>query len=371
MRIFLSAGEASGDYHGAMLAQALRRYHPACELRGVGGPRMHEAGVQLAANLADLNVMGLVELLPRLGRLLRIKSGVQRALLSWRPDVTVLIDFPGFNLALAKRLHRSGLRTVYYIPPKLWAWRESRVRLLRECVDQLLVIFPFEVDFYARHGLQAEYVGNPLLDDCQPGSRDVAADPPTLALVPGSRRSEVMRLLPVMLKAVERVRKRWAGARFCLPAAPTIPDEWFSTARAAGVMVERKPLGEVLADCDFAWVASGTAALEAALVGTPMVVAYRMNPLTLLVARRLVKLRHFSLPNILFGEEIVPELLQGEATAERLAAHCVRYIEDTSARMAMRQAFAKLRRSLGAPGAAKRAAVAILQGLEGAGHATD
>ena len=363
-KIFICAGEASGDYHGASLAKALFEQVPGVDIRGVGGAGMAREGVALSADIRRLGVMGLVELLPRLVDILRVKSQVEAEIAAWRPDAVVFIDFPGFNMRLALYCRRIGVRTVYFIPPKVWAWRQGRVRQLARDIDQMLVIFPFEADFYASHGLRAEYVGNPLLDGCTRQARRSSGDHPVIGLVPGSRRGEVNRLLPPMLDAVRRLRKTYPHARYLLPVASSVDQAFFADAVTLGVELEQRPLPEVLADCDFAWVASGTASLEAALVEVPMVVVYRLHPVSLAVGKAFVKLSHFSLPNILAGREVVPELLQNEVNGERLAEEAVRILEHPEARQAVQSELRHLRRMLGEPGAAERAAGAIVRDLE-------
>jgi lipid-A-disaccharide synthase len=359
-KIFICTGEASGEYHGACLAEALAEAAPGIEIRGVGGERMQAAGVRLSAHIDALNVMGIVELLPKLWSVKRLHGRLVREIRTWRPDAVVLIDFPDFNLRLARALRESGIKIIYFIPPKLWAWRAWRVRQIRAWIDRLLVVFPFEVAFYAKHGVKAEFVGNPLLDHCEARKRDYLGGQPVIGVVPGSRRGELRKLLPPMLDAVAELRKRYPGARFLLPAASTVTSDLLAGVAEAGVEVCARPLAEVLAECDYAWVASGTAALEAALVGVPMVVVYRVHPLSLAIAKRLVKLNHFSLPNILANREVVPELLQNDVNGRRLAWEATRLLEDAEERGRMCRGLGEVRASLGEPGAPRRAAAAIL-----------
>jgi lipid-A-disaccharide synthase len=364
VKFFISTGEASGEYHGAALARALQKLDPQAEIRGIGGTRMGAAGVSLTADIRTLSVMGMVELLPRLRDILRLKKRVEGEIKAWKPDAVILIDFPDFNLRLADRLHAAGLHTVYFIPPKLWAWRTWRVRKLKRVIDQVLVIFPFETDFYAKHGVRAAYVGNPLLDDCEGTARPDPVGPPVIGLVPGSRRGEVGKLLPAMVDAVLELRKSHPQARFVLPVASSVDHEWLRVAEEAGVELHARPLSEVLLECDFAWVASGTATLEAALLEVPMVVVYKLHPVSLAIARRFVKLSHFSLPNILADRELVPELLQNEVNGQRLAQEARRIVDDSAARRKMHADLRGLRESLGERGAPDRAAREILGALK-------
>ncbi len=361
---FISAGEASGDFHGGALARALREVDPEVRLRGIGGKHMAEAGVELIADIRRLNVMGIVELLPRMREIIGIFGQAKDEIAAMRPDALIVIDFPEFNLRLADAVHKTGVRTVYHIPPKLWAWREGRIGKLRRVTDQVTVIFPFEEQFYAGHGVKAEYVGNPLIEDIRKRARPNPSGRPVVGLVPGSRRREIETLLPPMLDAVRALRLNVPDVRFVLPVAPSVDRRMLLEAVKLGVELHDRPLTEVVAGCDFAWVASGTAALETALVEVPMVVAYKVNPISLAVARRLVKLSHFSLPNILAGREVVPELLQNDVNGERLAAEALRILRDDEARRAVHADLRGVRRSLGKPGAARRAAEAIYRELE-------
>lgn len=361
-KFFISAGEASGDYHGAALARALKLAIPDAEIVGVGGPRMQAAGVRVVQDIAELNMMGLGVVL-HLRRLLGIMRKVERSIVDLQPDAAVFIDFPDFNLRVAKRVHTAGVRTVYFIPPKLWAWRSWRANKLKKAIDQLLVIFPFEVDFYAKRGMRAEFVGNPLIDDCTAASRPNPVGAPIVGLVPGSRRQEIATLLPRMLDAVRELKRTHPNAIFRLPAAPSVTEAQLAPAREAGIEILRKPLPEVLSTCDYAWVASGTAALEAALVETPMVVVYIVPPITYAVAKRLVKLSHFSLPNILAGRGVVPELLQDDVNGARLAAEARLVLDDAAHRAKVHAELQQVKALLGLPGAPARAAQAILREL--------
>lgn len=361
-RFFISAGEASGDYHGAALARALKQAVPNAEIIGVGGPRMQAAGVRVVQDIAELNMMGLTVVF-HLRRMLGIMRKVEQTIVDFKPDAAIFIDFPDFNLRVAKRVHKAGVRTVYFIPPKLWAWRSWRANKLKKVIDQILVIFPFEVDFYAKRGMKAEFVGNPLVDDCTYASRPNPVGAPVIGLVPGSRRQEIATLLPRMLDAARELKRTHPNAVFRLPAAPSVPDEQLTPAREAGIEIIRKPLPEVLSTCDYAWVASGTASLEAALVETPMIVVYILPAVAYAIASRLVKLSHFSLPNILAGRGVVPELLQSDVTGERLAAEARRVLDDAAYRSQMHGDLQQVKALLGAPGAPARAAAAILREL--------
>lgn len=371
MRIALVAGEASGDTLGAALIEALRRRFPDAEFAGVGGPRMIEAGCRAWYRSEELGVMGLTEVLRHLPRLLRLRGALQRRIVDWRPDVFVGVDFKEFNLGLARRLKRQGLRTVQYVSPQVWAWRPGRVRTIGESVDLILCLFPFEPDFYREHGVRATFVGHPLADQI-PLEPDRAAaraalglDPAArvLALLPGSRRGEVERLADVFAGAAEQLAARYPGLRCVAPMVTPQLRELFAArcaqvAPRAGIQLVEGRSREVLAAADVALVASGTATLEAALSKRPMVVAYRMGALTAFLLRNLglVKVRHFSQPNLLAGKELVPEFFQGEATSANLAAALGRWFEEPARVAEVQREFTRIHESLRRGGAERAAA---------------
>ena len=363
-KFLISAGEASGDYHGAALARALLIKFPDAEIKGIGGIRMKEAGVELLADIKDLNVMDFFSVLAKLWQILKINNQLIATAKAWRPDAVIFIDFPDFNLRAAKKLDGTGIHTVYFIPPKAWAWRKYRVHKIIRHLRQILVILPFEVEFYREHGGVAEFIGNPLMDDCIQTARPDPEASPIVGLAPGSRKHEIDTLLGPMLDAVALLRKDFPTARFVLPVASTVDVARLQPAVDAGVELVAKPLPEVMAQCDFAWVASGTAALETALVEVPMAVVYKMAPFSFAIARHLVTLTHVSLPNILAGHEIVPEFLQETANGENIAREAVAVLRDPALRRKRHADLNGLRELLGKPGAAGRAADAIIRKLE-------
>jgi|YNPBryunderm2012_1023409.scaffolds.fasta_scaffold31516_2 lipid-A-disaccharide synthase len=364
-RLLVVAGETSGDLHAANLLLALRDQHPEVAAFGVAGERMRAAGVEPLAAVEELSVMGLAEVVRELPRLLRLARRVRREALARRPEAAVLVDSPDFNLPLAKHLRRSGVPVVMYISPQLWAWRAGRVRQLHRDVTLVLSILPFEVEFFARRGVAAQYVGHPLVDELA----SLAAAPPereseTLALLPGSRWQEVVALLPAMARAAEAVRAAHPRLRAKVLVAPGL-----EAARVRGLLgrggewvelVERDRHAH-LAAASAALVASGTATLECALLDVPMVVAYRLHPLTYAVARRLVRLPYVSLVNLVAGRAVVPELLQEACTGPALAVEATRLL--SGAGEEQRRELAQVRALLGPPGASARAAEAVARVL--------
>ena len=330
LRIALVAGEASGDILGAGLMQAIKTQHPDAEFIGVGGARMEAEGLQSSFPMERLAVMGLVEVLGRLFELLGRRRQLARELIAAKPDVFIGIDAPDFNLGLELKLRRAGIRTVHYVSPSVWAWRQKRVLKIREACDLMLTLFPFEAQFYDAHQVPVRFVGHPLADAIpQQADRsaarealDLPQDQPVVALMPGSRGGEVARLGELFLDAAIRLRSLRPGVRFLLPCATPERREQLEQ-----MLVNRDlPLTllngrshEALAACDAVLIASGTATLEALLYKRPMVVAYRVAPMTYRILKRLVKSPYISLPNLLAERLLVPELIQDAATADALA----------------------------------------------------
>jgi len=370
--LLLVAGEASGDLHGARLLAELRRRRPQLRAYGLGSSRLRAAGLESFADAAEISAVGLVEVLKVVPRARAVFQRLLEETARRRPRLAVLIDFPEFNLRLARRLHRLGVPVVYYVSPQVWAWRRGRVSQIGRDVDRMLVLFPFEAEFYRNHDIEVEHVGHPLVDEVPnlPHVWDSAAPPGRFGviLLPGSRRSEVKRLLPVMLESVARLSRALpVEARLLL--APTIdPAEIEPAMREAGIQVAIVPGDErrfaALAASHLALCASGTATLETGLAGTPMLVLYRLGLGTYWMGRLLVRLQHVSLVNLVLGREAVPELLQDAAEPAHVAATARRLLESPEAIARMRAALAELRGRLGAPGATARAADAILQMLE-------
>jgi len=371
-RILIVAGEPSGDAQAARLAAAIARKRPELRMDGVGGPAMRAAGVDTGIDISELSVMGVAELAGGLRRILRHYRELVRELRSEaRPDLIVLVDFPDFNLRLARAAHRAGVKVVYYVSPQVWAWRVGRIAKIQRRVDRMIVLFPFEQDLYRARGIDSYFVGHPLAEDVvATRSTDdtrrryhIPDGSPLIALLPGSRSATVAYNLPAMLAAARRLKDR---ARFALALAPGLPHEPVARmVRAAGVdvaLVEGDTYN-LLAAADAAAVTSGTATVECALLGTPMVVVYRMSGLSHAIARMLVKVPHIAMPNLLLGERVVPELIQADYTADSLVAELERYLESEAHREAVQSRLRTVRETLVRPGAADRAADLVLEML--------
>jgi lipid-A-disaccharide synthase len=375
LTVALVAGEASGDNLGVALMHAIRARVPGARFVGVAGPRMRAAGCELVADSEELAVMGLAEILRHLPRLVRLRRHVRDAILAARPDVFVGIDAPEFNLGLARQLKRAGLRTVQYVSPQVWAWRQGRVRTIGASCDLVLCLLPFETRFYAEHGVSAEFVGHPLADQ-YPLVSDrgearralgVPGDATVVAVLPGSRMSEVSLLGRDFAGACAWLATRRPALTFVAPMVSArvkaeFQAAWHAVAPDLGVRLLDGHAREALAAADVVLVASGTATLETLLAKRPMVVAYRFAPLTAFLLRRLglVKVAHFSQPNLLVGRAVVPEFLQEQVQPAALGAALLAQLDDTAARHDLEREFATVHEAL-RRGGADRAATAILR----------
>ncbi len=374
LKLMMLAGEASGDLHGAHLAEALRAKEPGIQLFGAGGKKMEEAGVRLEIDLAEKAVVGFVEVLQNLSEFKRIFSHLTKRLKEEKPDAVILIDYPGFNLRFAKVAKKLGVRVIYYISPQVWAWGGWRVKTIRETVDQMIVVFAFEEIFYKRRGISAQFVGHPLLDLIQPRENKMRLlselsipDGKTLiGLLPGSREKEVKTLLPIMLGAAKILKERLPDAHFLIFKSPTLPSELYDPFPAfdlPATFVQDKNY-EYRNALDFALVASGTATLETAVLGKPMVILYKVSPLTALLMRSLIQIPYVGLVNVVAGERIVPECLQYQATPRRVAEIALTYLKNPARLEGMRRDLEGIKERLGEPGAAPRTAELILKGLD-------
>jgi lipid-A-disaccharide synthase len=364
--IMLVVGEASGDAHGAQLVEALHRRDPALKIYGVAGEHLQRTRFEALFSVANLTGMGLVELVGNLGNLWRAYALLKRALKQRRPNLLVLIDFPDFNLRLAKLAKSLQIPVLYYVSPQIWAWRKGRVRQIARWVDHMAVIFPFEAAFYERHGVNVTFVGHPLLETVRSRSDRAATmskmglDPAktTIALLPGSRHGEVSRHLPVMRQAAVSLAEDREIQFFCvcantIDAAQVVAMLGHPTVRIPVVNSDRY---EAIHAADLVWAASGTATLESALLGKPMIIVYRVSWLTFMVARWLVRVDHIGMVNLIAGERLVPELVQNDVNAARIAAESRILLDDSQLRCRIITKLAKLRERLGGPGAADRVA---------------
>ena len=377
--ILLSAGEASGDLHGGALCRALRELGPGVRLTGMGGRHMAAAGMDVLVDPTAQAVVGTSEALGRLPGLWRAYRLLVARLLAEPPRALVCIDFAEFNMQLARRAHRAGVPVVYFIPPQVWAWRPGRARVLARVATRVLAVFPFEEPLYRAAGASCDFVGHPLLDsvpldlDRSEARRRLGLDPAArvVGLLPGSRREEVHRLLPVMLEAAARLGQAEPRPAFVLGLAPSVDraavDALIAAAPGApAIAVMEGRTHEVMAAADALLVASGTATLEAALLGGPMVVCYRVSRVSEAVTRSLIRIPWISLPNVISQRRVVPEVLQAELTGPRLADEAHRLLTDPAAAAAQRSAFAEMRAGLGRPGVGRRAAEAVLRAARAA-----
>jgi lipid-A-disaccharide synthase len=369
--LLVVAGEASGDLHGARLVSELRRLVPGLETFGLGGDELKAAGLEPVAHSSEVSVVGITEVFRVLPRIREVFASLLAEVDRRRPDAAVLIDFPDFNLRLARELEKRGLPVVYYISPQVWAWRKGRVRTISRLVDRMLVLFPFEVDFYRRHHVDVIHVGHPLVDEVPvlPNIWDRLDEgnepegPFRVALLPGSRLSEVESLLPTMLAAVGRMAAE-LPIEALLIKAPTVPREVLEEqVQLSGIPVRivDEDRFTAVAGSHLALCASGTATLEVGLLGTPMIVLYRLGFWTWVLARLLVRLPHISLVNLVLGRGVVPELFQRDANPDRIAAEAESILLDEHVRAEMRAGLAELRARLGEGGASRRAAKEVAE----------
>lgn len=370
--VMLVAGEASGDLHGAGLVRAMSERDPSLFFCGIGGDQMRRAGMRPVVDSTGLAVMGITDVLASLPRIRKAYRIAATILSSLRPDLLILIDYPGFNLRLAKEAKKLGIPVLYYISPKVWAWRSSRVKQLADSVDRLALIFPFEVAWFQERGVdQAVYVGNPLMDQA-PEFRALRPDTlvetqPVIGLLPGSRPGEIHRMLPVLCEAAELISRKIPGARFVLSAAPGTPLSDIRAFAAASGAPSRMDVVSgahpVLEVADVVAAVSGTVTLEAALAGVPTVLVYRMSALTFAIARRVVTVPHAGLANLIAGTEIMPELLQDRATPEQVSETVCTLLQDHERRARHHHALGEVRAALGEPGVAQRTASLALSML--------
>ena len=373
-RVLIIAGEASGEARAARLVEELRTRHPEVSFFGIGGERMRAAGVDTLVDCREMAVLGLIEVLRHYRRIKGVLERMQKLLRTERPDLVILVDYSGFNLRLAPTAKELGIPVMYYISPQVWAWRQKRVYKIREVVDQMVVVFPFEVELYEKAGVPVRYVGHPLVDEVHSDlDRDGALHEfgldrarPSIGLFPGSRRNELQRLLPTLLDAAERIHAVRPEVQFLIPQASTLERaeiDILLAGRSLPVTVVESRFYDVTRACDAISTASGTATLEVALMGVPLVVVYRISGLSYRIMRRLIKLKHIAMCNIVAGEEVAKELLQDEVTPERISAELLRLLEPRVHAETVER-LERVREALGEPGGAARAA-AVAVGMLG------
>jgi lipid-A-disaccharide synthase len=366
-RIMIVAGEASGDIYGADLASEALKLSPDLHFFGIGGARMREAGVETLVDSSAMAVVGLVEVIKHFDVISAAFQKLKQIILKNPPDLLILIDYPGFNLRLAKVAKKAGIKVLYYISPQIWAWRQGRVKKIARLVDHMAVILPFEAPFYQQAGVPVTFVGHPMLDLV-----DVSLDRSTAAtsfnlnpsgkivgLFPGSRRNEIERLLPVIIAAAVKLRERFPDIQFILPLASTLQnDDIMPMLAAAGldVTITRERIHDMIRACDAVISVSGTVTLEIALVGTPMVIIYKLSPLTYQLAKRLVKVPNIGLCNIVAGETVVRELIQDQANPDEIAAEVGILLTDHAYHAGIVDKLGAVRAKLGRGGASAHVA---------------
>jgi lipid-A-disaccharide synthase len=371
-QVLIVAGEASGDHHAARLVEELHQRDPNVHFAGIGGERMRKAGVEILVDSADMAVVGLVEVLANYRFLSGVLERMRNELRQRRPDMLILVDYPDFNLRLAKTAKELGIKVLYYISPQVWAWRQKRVYKIKQLVDMMAVVFPFEVPFYEHAGVPVRFVGHPLVDevdselDRKQALKEFGLDAvrPVLGLFPGSRRSEIKRLLPTVLQSAALIRKSKPEVQFILPRASTLSEE-FLAPYLAGIDLDITVVPgrsyDVMRACDTIISASGTATLEIALMQVPLVVLYKIAPLSYQIMSRLIKVDHIALCNIVAGERVATELIQHDATPKKISAEALSLLNDKEKARRMSERLGKIRKRLGGSGGSANIAELALE----------
>ena len=370
-RILISAGEASGDLHAGAVTRAIKQLDPEAEVFGMGGDRLREAGGEVLFDIKDHSLMGFVEVLKKLPDVWKLRNAFIDLMEERKPDVLLTIDYPGFNMRLAKLAKERGIKVVYFIAPQVWAWRPGRAAGVAKATDKIACIFPFEYDLYKSYGADIEFVGHPLVDTVKPSLPRKEAEElagkrtghPLILLMPGSRMMEIQRLLPVMLDAVKILKQKRPELEFAMPRAATIPKEKLAApVKAAGldVTLTEGHTYDIMSVADLAIATSGTVTLEAALCGLGCLILYKSSPVSFWIAKRVVEIPHIGLPNIVAGRLIEPELLQDECKPEKIAAMVLELLEAERYRQ-LQQDLHEVREKLGKPGAVKRVAELVLR----------
>ena len=363
--IMIIAGEVSGDFHGAKLVEAMRARNRSLFFCGIGGNALKSAGVRILVDASELAVVGITEVFSKASRILKGIGLAKRLLKSLKPDLLILIDFPGFNLHVAATAKKLDVPVLYYISPQLWAWRPGRVGKIGQRVDHVAVILPFEEEFYRRHQIPVSFVGHPLLDkqtvptippDAEPINHD-----PVIGLLPGSRDKEIASLLPLMLTAARNLLKHNPNIKFIISLAPSVKKETIeSMVQAHGLSSNYELVSDrvenIFRKCSLAVVASGTVTLEAAICGTPIIIVYKISPISAVIAKLLVHVKHIGLVNLIAGKEIAPELVQEQATVENISDSVLQLLDNADGLELQRREMLKIKDLLGGPGASARVA---------------
>lgn len=367
-RVMVIAGEASGDLHGAEVVRELKRRVPGIEVFGIGGDRMEKEGMKLVYHVREMSFMGFVEVIKHLPLIRSVERTLEQLLRLKRPDVVLLIDYPGFNLRFARTVKKAGIKVVYYISPQVWAWKKGRVKKMKGLIDRMLVVFPFEVPIYEKEGVPVQFVGHPVVEEMQDVMPRAAFrkrfgiddEKPFIAVIPGSRKQEIENLFSVMVRSAAELAG--TAKQIVVAVAPNLPMELYRMHLPPGIDVifVQHATHEVMSYAEFAYVTSGTATLETACVGTPMVVVYRTSAITYRIAKFVVKIEHISLVNIVAGRTVVPEMIQGDATVDKLVAAARGIIDSPERYAAMKKELDEVKGKLGGHGAAAHVAEAVL-----------
>jgi len=376
-KLMVVAGERSGDLHASRIIASLKELSPSVEVFGVGGERMLHSGAEILTDITPLAVVGLAEVVRNYFTFRRLFRRLLEVARRRQPHAALLVDYPGFNLRLAPALKSLGVKIAYFVSPQVWAWGGNRIKKMRKCVDKMIVLFDFEVPIYRRAGIDVVFVGHPLADVLVPTmsrgefrrKAGIPQEAKLVAILPGSRLHEVSRHVPIMGEAAEIIRRKVAGAQFLLPAASgELAGECQRLLRrhrvSAPITMVSDGVYDAISACDAAIVSSGTATLETGCLGVPLVVIYKVSPLTYLIARRLVTIPNIGLINIVAGKTLAPEFIQNQARPERIAGEIVKFLTDDGLHKALRQQLSGVRAKLGSPGAAQRAAHVILELLQ-------
>ena len=366
-KVMIIAGEASGDLHTAKVVRQMQALDPHIAFTGIGGPAMAEAGVDLLYRAEDLALVGVSEVFGKLGHIWKAMNMVKRRLKSQRPDLLILTDFPDFNFRIAAYAKRLGLKVLYYVSPQVWAWRSGRAAKMARLVDHLAVVFPFEKDFYARKapGLAVTFVGHPLLDEEEERAQQITPPWPfdkgktVIGLLPGSRFSEITRLMPLMVETSKILAAKRPDLQFALPVAPGLDEKDLTPyldGAAPSITFMPQAAQQVMRKADLLLIASGTATMQGALAATPMVVVYKTGNLNYFLGKRLIKVVHIAMPNLIAGHGLLPELIQNEANPKNLAHNALLLLEDETRRRHMVEGLKRVRQRLGCAGASKNVA---------------
>lgn len=372
-KILMVAGEASGDLHCGRLASKLKELSPSLQMFGMGGKYMSEGGVQIVYDISDISVIGITEVLSRLSKLIKRLKDIKNLIRQTKPDLIILVDFPDFNVRLLPFAHKLNIPVIYYIPPKAWAWRKSRAKALARYTRIVASILPFETQVYKKAGANVVYVGHPLLDYARPTMTkqecyqkfQLDAESPVIGLMPGSRKREIDKLLPILVRSAKIIKSKVPDCQFILPVAHTIPREMINVSDIAISIVGADDVYNMMSISDLIIMASGTASLEATIILTPMIVIYKVSPISWLIMRSLVNpnIRSTVLPNLVAGKNIVPELLQSKADPKHISDVALKLLNNKELLLQQKFQLMSIRDMLGAPGAVERTARLILDTL--------